>query len=52
MYTLLVQVGRKSGDELAEGASGAALLCYAEGVDEEEAVRETVAVLKAADSRR
>jgi len=49
VYTLLVQVGRKSGDELAEGASGAALLCYAEGVDEEEAVRETVAVLKAAD---
>ncbi len=49
VYTLLVQVGRKAGDGLPEGATGAALLCYAVGVDEEEAVRETVAVLKVAD---
>ncbi len=48
-YTLLVQVGRKAGDGLPDGASGAALLCYAAGVDEDEAVRETVAVLKLAD---
>ena len=49
VYTLLVQVGRKPGDGLPKGATGAALLCYAAGVDEEEAVRETVAVLKVAD---
>jgi hypothetical protein len=49
VFTLLVQVGRKPGDGLPDAATGAALLCYAAGVDEEEAVRETVAVLKAAD---
>ncbi|MCK0168811.1 hypothetical protein MWU52_14725 [Jannaschia sp. S6380] len=49
VYTLLVEVGRRSGDGLPKGASGAALMCYASGVDEDEAVRETVAVLKTAD---
>lgn len=49
VFTLLVQVGRKEGDGLPEGATGAALVCYASGVDEAEAVRETVAVLKQAD---
>ena len=49
VYTLVVEVGRKSGDGLPEKATGAALMCYASGVDETEAVRETVAVLKQAD---
>ncbi len=49
VYTLLVEVGRKDGDGLPEGATGAALVCYASGVDEAEAVRETVAILKQAD---
>ena len=49
VFTLLVEVGRKSGDGLPEGSTGAALMCYASGVDEAEAVRETVAVLKQAD---
>ena len=49
VYTLLVEVGRKAGDGLPEGASGAGLLCYAAGRDEAEAVRETVAVLRQAD---
>lgn len=49
VYTLLVQVGRKDGDGLPEGATGGALLCYASGVDQAEAVRETVAILKQAD---
>lgn len=49
VYTLLVEVGRKSGDGLPDGATGAALMCYASGVDEAEAVRETVAILKQAD---
>ncbi|GIT92580.1 hypothetical protein JANAI62_31830 [Jannaschia pagri] len=49
VFTLLVEVGRRANDGLPEGASGAALMCYASGVDEEEAVRETVAVLKQAD---
>ena len=49
VYTLLVEVGRKAGDGLPETATGAALMCYASGVDEAEAVRETVAILKQAD---
>ncbi|MBF9059419.1 hypothetical protein HKCCSP123_09525 [Rhodobacterales bacterium HKCCSP123] len=49
VYTLIVEVGRKSGDGLPDKATGAALLCYAAGVDEAEAVRETVAILKQAD---
>ncbi|AAV96563.1 hypothetical protein KQ247_05750 [Ruegeria pomeroyi] len=50
VYTLVVQIGRKTGDGLPEGATGAALMCYASGVDEAEAVRETVAILKQADT--
>ncbi len=49
VYTLVVQAGRTKGDGLPKGSSGAALMCYASGVDEAEAVRETVAVLKQAD---
>lgn len=49
VYTLLVEVGRSKGDGLPKGASGAALVCYASGVDEAEAVRETVAILKQAE---
>ena len=49
VYTLVVQVGRKPGDGLPEGATGAGLVCYAAGVTEAEAVNETVALLKAAD---
>lgn len=48
VFTLLVEVGRKADDGLPKTATGAALLCYASGVDEAEAVRETVAVLKQA----
>ncbi|MFV2051416.1 hypothetical protein [Aliiroseovarius sp. YM-037] len=50
VYTLLVEVGRKDGDGLPKGATGAALMCFASGVDEAEAVRETVAILKQADT--
>lgn len=49
VYTLLVEVGRSAGDGLPDGATGGALMCYASGVDEAEAVRETVAILKQAD---
>lgn len=49
VYTLLVEVGRKTGDGLPDGCTGAALMCYAPGRDEAEAVRETVAILKQAD---
>lgn len=49
VFTLVVEVGRTAGDGLPKGATGAALMCYASGVDEAEAVRETVAVLKQAD---
>ncbi|MDP5084894.1 MAG: hypothetical protein NWQ23_05690, partial [Yoonia sp.] len=49
VFTLLVEVGRNPGDGLPEGATGAALMCYSSGIDEAEAVRETVAILKQAD---
>jgi len=49
VYTLLVEVGRKAGDGLPKDSTGAALMIYASGVDEAEAVRETVAILKRAD---
>ncbi len=50
IYTLVVQIGRKQGDGLPEKATGAGLVVYASGVDEAEAVRETVAILKQADT--
>ncbi len=49
VYTLLVEVGRSDNDGLPGGSTGAALMVYASGVDEPEAVRETVAILKQAD---
>ena len=49
VYTLLIEVGRKAGDGLPDKATGAALMVYASGVDEAEAVRESVAILKQAD---
>ena len=50
VYTLVVQIGRKEGDGLPKDATGAALMCFASGIDEAEAVRETVAILKQADT--
>lgn len=49
VFTLVVQVGRHKDDGLPDDATGGALMCFATGVDEAEAVRETVAVLKQAD---
>ena len=49
VFTLLVQVGRHSGDGLPDGSTGAGILCFAAGKDEAIAVRETVAVLKTAE---
>ncbi|MGF1658572.1 MAG: hypothetical protein ACFCUS_04035 [Rubrimonas sp.] len=48
VFTLLVETGRAPDDGLPEGATGAALLCYAAAKDEATAVRETVEVLKVA----
>ena len=48
VFTLVVEVGRKPGDDLPKAATGAALIIYASGVDEAEAVRETVVILKEA----
>jgi hypothetical protein len=50
VYTLVVEIGRTAGDGLPKKATGAALMVYASGVDEAEAVRETVAVLKQAET--
>lgn len=49
VYTLLVQVGRCDGDGLPEDSTGAGLLCFSSGKSEDEAVHETVAVLKTAE---
>ena len=49
VYTLLVEVGRSESDGLPKNATGAALMCFASGIDEAEAVRETVAILKQAE---
>ncbi|MEM7522478.1 MAG: hypothetical protein AAF360_01700 [Pseudomonadota bacterium] len=49
VFTLLVEAGRTANDGFPDGATGAALMCYATGVDEAEAVRETVAILKQAE---
>lgn len=49
VFTLLVEVGRSASDGLPKGSTGAGILCYATGIDEAEAVRETVALLKRAD---
>jgi len=46
---LLVEVGRKDDDGLPDGSTGAALMCFSSGIDEAEAVREAVAILKQAD---
>lgn len=48
VFTLLAEVGRKAGDGLPKGSTGAGLLCFAAARDEADAVRETVAVLKTA----
>ena len=49
VFTLLVEVGRKDDDGLPDGSTGAALMCFSSGIDEAEAVREAVAILKQAD---
>ncbi len=48
VYILLVETGRAEGDGLPEGATGAALICYASGRTEKHAVDETVKVLREA----
>ena len=48
VYTLLVEIGRSEEDDLPAKATGGALLLYSSGVDEAEAVREAVALLKQA----
>ena len=48
VFTLVVELGRKEGDGLPDGATGGAMICYAAARDEAEAVRETVAVLREA----
>src|SRR5690625_523641 len=48
VWTLLVHIGRTEGDGLPERATGGALLCYASGTSEKNAVDETVSVLRQA----
>ena len=46
IYTLEVNLGRSKEDGLPKKATGATLICYSAGVDEQEAVREAVATLR------
>ena len=46
IYTLEVNLGRSKEDGLPKKATGATLICYSTGVDEDEAVREAVATLR------
>lgn len=46
VYTLVVDCGRRPGDGLPEGASGARLLCHVAARNEAEAVQAAVAVLR------
>ena len=46
IYTLEVNLGRSKEDGLPKKATGATLICYSTGVDEQEAVREAVATLR------
>ena len=48
VYILLVETGRIEGDDLPDGTTGAALMCYASGRSEKNAVDETVKVLREA----
>ncbi|RED13009.1 hypothetical protein [Pontivivens insulae] len=48
VYTLVVEVGRSDGDDLPAKATGGGLMLFSTGVDEAEAVREAVNVLKQA----
>lgn len=48
VYTLMIEVGRAEGDDLPEGSTGAAILCYSSGTTEKNAVDETVNVLRQA----
>ena len=49
VFTLLVQVGRTKDDELPRTSLGAEILCFTVALTEEEAVHETVRLLKQAD---
>ena len=49
VFTLLVQVGRTKDDGLPRASLGAGILCFTAAQTEEEAVHETVRLLKQAD---
>ena len=52
IFTLIAEVGRSKDDGLPAECSGAALMCYSCGIDEAEAVRETINILtKGVDSK-
>jgi hypothetical protein len=46
VYTLVIECGRRPGDDLPEAATGARLLCYVAADDQGEAVQAAVAVLR------
>ena len=48
VHALVIECGRRVGDELPHGATGARLVCYAPGEDAEDAVASALEVVTAA----
>lgn len=48
VHALVIECGRRVGDDLPRGATGARLVCYAPGADVEEAAAAALAVVEAA----
>ena len=48
VHALVIECGRRVGDELPHGATGARLVCYAAGVDAEDAISAALEVVTAA----
>jgi hypothetical protein len=46
VYTLIATLGRRDGDGLPENATGGAMMLYAPGRDEKEAVNDAVRLLR------
>jgi hypothetical protein len=48
VHALVIECGRRVGDDLPPGAKGARIVCYAPGVDVEDAIEAASAVVRAA----
>jgi hypothetical protein len=46
VHALVIECGRRAGDDLPPGASGARVVCYAPGVDVEDAIAAATTLLR------